>query len=58
MKKVGSFNDAVEGDGWFKIWHEGYESGMFCTERLRNNGGIMSARVPQDLAAYVVALSS
>ncbi|RPA89168.1 family 61 glycoside hydrolase [Choiromyces venosus 120613-1] len=50
MKKVNSFNDAVQGDGWFKIWHEGYENGMFCAERLRRNGGIMTARVPKDLA--------
>ncbi|PWW79974.1 Lytic polysaccharide monooxygenase [Tuber magnatum] len=50
MKRVNSFNDAIEGGGWFKIWHEGYGNGMFCAERLRRNGGIMTARVPRDLA--------
>ncbi|KAG0134965.1 glycoside hydrolase family 61 protein [Tuber indicum] len=51
MKKVNSFNDAIEGNGWFKIWHKGYENGRFCAEELRRNGGIMSATVPKDLAA-------
>ncbi|CUS14475.1 unnamed protein product [Tuber aestivum] len=39
MKQVNSFSDSIDGDGWFKIWHEGYANGMFCAQRLRRNGG-------------------
>lgn len=55
MKKVNAFSDGAAGDGWFKIWNYGYENGRFCTDFLRENGGMMSVKIPQDLDGYVLA---
>jgi hypothetical protein len=52
MKKVNSaIQDTAAGDGWFKIWDEGYDetTNQWCTTKLINNGGFMSVNLPQDL---------
>jgi hypothetical protein len=38
--------------GWFKIYEDGYDSStkQWCTEKLMQNGGLLSADVPSDLA--------
>jgi hypothetical protein len=40
--------DAAAGDGWFKIWDEGYDedSQQWCTEKLIANNGLLSASLP------------
>ncbi|KAH0613336.1 uncharacterized protein H6S33_009716 [Morchella sextelata] len=52
MKSVNSFTDQApaNGPGWFKIWHDGFRDGVFCTERLRASGGKMTVTIPKDLA--------
>lgn len=54
LKKVDSFSDQAAGTGWFKIWQLGYENGNFCTETLRQNGGMMNFKIPEDLAGCVL----
>jgi len=42
MKTVESaINDTAIGDGWFKIWEDGYDerTSQWCTEKLIQNGG-------------------
>ncbi|KAL7270507.1 hypothetical protein RUND412_006784 [Rhizina undulata] len=52
MKRVtDATTDSGYGDGWFKIWTDGYHDGSFCTDRLIANGGNMTVQIPQDLAA-------
>ncbi|KAH8889731.1 family 61 glycoside hydrolase, partial [Thozetella sp. PMI_491] len=43
--------DAAEGDGWFKIAEEGYDSQskQFCTEKLIANNGLQSIKLPDGL---------
>ncbi|KAB5572047.1 glycosyl hydrolase family 61-domain-containing protein [Coniochaeta sp. 2T2.1] len=38
----------AEGDGWFKIWEDGYDesSGKWCTEKLIDNAGLLSVALP------------
>lgn len=54
MKKVqdSAASNNAEGDGWFKIMEDGYDSsaGKWCTEKLIPNDGHMAATIPQDLA--------
>lgn len=53
MKNTASaISDKATGDGWFKIWDEGYDSaaGKWCTEKVIANGGLLSVKVPDDLA--------
>ncbi|KAL3427413.1 murein transglycosylase [Phlyctema vagabunda] len=53
MKAVSSATtDGAAGDGWFKIWEEGYDSAtsQWCTEKLIQNNGFLSVNVPSDLA--------
>lgn len=53
MKNTASaISDKANGDGWFKIWDEGYDSaaGKWCTEKVIANGGLLSVKVPDDLA--------
>lgn len=57
LKKVNAFSDQASGAGWFKIWHYGYENGKFCTEVLRERGGMMSVTIPQDLEGSVCPLT-
>ena len=54
LKKVDSaVNDPAVGDGWFKIWDDGYDesAGKWCTEKLRDNNGHFSVQLPSGLAA-------
>lgn len=57
MKKV---NDATTspaaGAGWFKIYHEGFKNGKFCSQRLIDNGGFLQVDIPRDLPGgdYIV----
>ena len=55
MKKVAdsSARNNAAGGGWFKIMEDGYNSvaGKWCTETLIANNGLLSASVPEDLAA-------
>ncbi|CAG8954607.1 hypothetical protein HYFRA_00004526 [Hymenoscyphus fraxineus] len=53
MKSTGSaISDKATGDGWFKIWDEGYDAaaGKWCTEKVIDNEGLLSVKVPEDLA--------
>ncbi|KAG9238511.1 glycoside hydrolase family 61 protein [Amylocarpus encephaloides] len=53
MKHVESaINDTGVGDGWFKVWEEGYDEGkrQWCTEKLIHNDGILSVKIPDGLA--------
>lgn len=53
MKHVDSaMLDVGTGDGWFKIWGEGYDSAtaQWCTEKLIQNKGFLSISIPRNLA--------
>jgi len=52
-KHLSSSDDAAAGDGWFKLWHEGYDdaSGKWCTEKLIDNEGLLSINLPPGLPA-------
>jgi hypothetical protein len=59
MKAVSSaISDVGHGDGWFKIWDEGYDNStnQWCTEKVMANNGLMSVNIPADLAggSYLV----
>lgn len=45
------YTDKATGKGWFKIWEDGYDTKTkaWCTERLINNHGFMSVRLPKAL---------
>ena len=52
MKKVDDATEATaNGDGWFKIFHEGYdlENDKWCSDTLRENGGFFHAQLPDNL---------
>lgn len=50
MKKVAdSTKSPGSGEGWFKIYHEGYRNGQWCSERIAANNGKLSIRVPKDI---------
>ncbi|KAF1984994.1 lytic polysaccharide monooxygenase [Aulographum hederae CBS 113979] len=52
MKKVSNAaTDKAIGDGWFKIWDDGFDGQEWCTDKMINNGGRMSVKVPGNLAA-------
>ena len=53
LKQVDSaIHDEGVGDGWFKIWDDGYDetAGKWCTEKLRDNNGHFSIQLPSGLA--------
>ncbi|EPE28396.1 hypothetical protein GLAREA_09516 [Glarea lozoyensis ATCC 20868] len=53
MKNVASaIKDTAAGDGWFKIYAEGYDesTSKWCTDKLIANNGILSVKIPEDLA--------
>ncbi|RKF54013.1 putative endo-beta-1,4-glucanase D [Golovinomyces cichoracearum] len=53
MKAVASAPEATgEGDGWFKVWDEGYDSnaGKWCSDKVIENNGILNVNLPRDLA--------
>lgn len=50
MKKVSdSTKSPGTGAGWFKIWEDGFHDGKFCAQRIIDNGGRMTVRIPRDL---------
>ncbi|KAE8350305.1 glycosyl hydrolase family 61-domain-containing protein [Aspergillus coremiiformis] len=53
MKKVddATADDNAAGDGWFKIWHTGYDeqAEKWCTEKLIDNNGLLSVRIPAEI---------
>ncbi|KAM0563323.1 hypothetical protein ACHAPJ_001041 [Fusarium lateritium] len=52
IKKVHDmFSDSAAGDGWFKVWEDGYnlEEDSWCVDRLRANGGLLSVNLPTGL---------
>jgi hypothetical protein len=53
MKKVddATADDNAAGEGWFKIYHSGFDesAGKWCTEKLIDNSGFLSVRVPSDI---------
>jgi hypothetical protein len=53
LKKVDdATTDNATGDGWFKLWDEGYNegSGKWCTQRMIANAGRISVTIPDSLA--------
>lgn len=53
LKKVeDATKDTAEGDGWFKLWDEGYNegSGKWCTQEHVADGGKLSITIPDSLA--------
>ncbi|KAF2672537.1 hypothetical protein BT63DRAFT_370134, partial [Microthyrium microscopicum] len=59
MKKVDSaISDTAAGDGWFKIFDEGYDEATqkWCVNKLIDNGGYLSAPIPKGLVggSYLV----
>ncbi|KAI1813699.1 lytic polysaccharide monooxygenase [Poronia punctata] len=46
-------DDKATGSGWFKLWHEGYDSNtkQWCTEKLIANKGLLSFEIPDGLPA-------
>lgn len=59
LKKVDDmFNDSAAGDGWFKIWEDGYDvkNDKWCTDTLIENNGLLSVKLPSGLpAGYYLA---
>ncbi|KAK0641518.1 glycosyl hydrolase family 61-domain-containing protein, partial [Cercophora newfieldiana] len=47
-KAMSSFDDAAAGDGWFKIWEQGYDaaSNTYATSKLIANKGLLSINLP------------
>ncbi|KAM0328077.1 hypothetical protein ACHAQA_005480 [Verticillium albo-atrum] len=53
VKKVDDpLSDPAAGDGWVKIWHEGYDeaAGQWCVDKLVANNGLLSFELPAGLA--------
>ena len=52
MKKVDSPMDPGSGDGWFKIWQDGYDASTdkWCTDKLVDTNGLLSVNTPSDIA--------
>lgn len=52
MKKVNGMSEEVTGDGWFKIYWDGYDAatGLWGTDNMNANNGLVSTRIPSDLA--------
>ncbi|KAK7427418.1 hypothetical protein QQZ08_006024 [Neonectria magnoliae] len=54
LKKVDNmFSDSAAGNGWFKVWEDGYdvEEDTWCTDTLRANNGHLSVDLPTGLPA-------
>ena len=50
MKKVDDAKkDPGYGQGWFKIFEDGYKNGQWCNERVNQQGGWLYATIPQDI---------
>ncbi len=52
MKYVQTPTVNADGDSWFKIWDQGYDttSSQWCTEKLIANKGLISVTLPNNLA--------
>ncbi|KAI1872949.1 hypothetical protein JX265_004675 [Neoarthrinium moseri] len=52
-KQLSADTDSGEGDGWFKIWSEGYDQDedLWCTEKLIKDDGFFSIDIPSALPA-------
>ncbi len=50
MKKVDSMKDPAAGEGWFRVFYEGFDSGSgkWCTERMMKDG-FLSVTLPGDI---------
>jgi len=48
VKAMSSFDDAAAGDGWFKIWEQGYDAATnkYATEKLIARQGLLSVNLP------------
>ncbi|KAL0944433.1 endoglucanase b [Colletotrichum truncatum] len=54
VKKVDDmFKTSAAGDGWFKIWDDGYDesSGQWCVDKLIANKGLLTIELPSGLPA-------
>lgn len=52
LKKVeDATQDSATGDGWFKLWDEGYveSSGQWCTWNMIDNNGRITVKIPESL---------
>ncbi|KAM0240648.1 hypothetical protein ACHAPO_002549 [Fusarium lateritium] len=52
MKKVDDmFSDSAAGDGWFKVFEDGYnvKEDKWCVDRLIENNGLLSVNLPTGL---------
>lgn len=52
LKKVDSaVNDPGHGDGWFKLFDDGYDAGSdkWCSDKLIDNNGYFSVVLPKGL---------
>ncbi|PNP41633.1 hypothetical protein TGAMA5MH_06417 [Trichoderma gamsii] len=52
LKRVDNMlTDSASGDGWFKIWEDGYssETQKWCVDTLVENNGLLSVNLPQGL---------
>ncbi|KAI1001634.1 hypothetical protein K3495_g6567 [Podosphaera aphanis] len=49
---VGVKRSSGEGNGWFKIWEDGYDAqaGKWCSDKVIDNNGIINVNIPEDLA--------
>ena len=60
MKKVQSaINDGAAGNGWFKLWDQGYDessNSKWCTLNLNAAGALMTVNLPKGLVggAYLI----
>lgn len=52
MKRLVTPMARADGDSWFKIWDEGYDTAdnMWCTKKLMGNNGLLSVKLPSSLA--------
>lgn len=53
MKKINSQSDEVTGNGWFKIYWDGYDiaTSEWGTDHMNANNGLVTTNIPTDLAA-------
>ncbi|PNP49432.1 hypothetical protein THARTR1_09754 [Trichoderma harzianum] len=59
VKKVNDmFTESAAGDGWLKIWEDGYNpvTQKWCVDRLVDNNGLLSVNLPRGLPSgyYIV----
>ncbi|PNS21674.1 Apoptosis-inducing factor A [Sphaceloma murrayae] len=48
-KKVDSPTSDPTGDGWFKLWEQGFDGSKWCTENMIANKGLISVKLPSGL---------